>query len=191
MRFIYHHIQIFKFSKFSKFKFFQLTWTSLHSVFPHVRLDKIKSTTIDSGIRNYTIENLEPSTIYNVTLQPKGSAESAWGAYATLPPGWFIVRNFVWCDRTNYAISLNWEPLPLKLATHYQVQYLRLKEHGTAWIKEEERRAVELLCPKDGCNRQCYLVFNLEHNPDEYIFQIRAKVFAFFSKIQVVAVFLF
>lgn len=96
--------------------------------------------------------------------------------YATLPQGWFVVRNLVFCDKTNYAVSLNWEPIDLNMATHYQVRYLRLKENDAVWNEETPQRAVELLCPKDGCNRHCYLVYNLDYSPSEYVFQVRAKV---------------
>ncbi|VDK59854.1 unnamed protein product [Gongylonema pulchrum] len=159
----------------------QLSWKTLHSAFPHVRINSIRSAEVEGSSRRYTIENLDPSTVYNVTLQPRCGGEAAWGSYATLPPGWFMVRNLVWCDRTNYALSLTWEPVELNKASHYQVRYLRLKEHDAIWIEENEARAIELLCPKDGCNRHCYLVFNLEHNPNEYVFQVRAKVRHYFS----------
>uniref|UniRef100_A0A915Q6K3 Fibronectin type-III domain-containing protein n=1 Tax=Setaria digitata TaxID=48799 RepID=A0A915Q6K3_9BILA len=155
---------------------YTLSWESLHSVFDHVRPNVIRSAEVLAGTTQYTIDNLEPSTVYNVTLQPRPGGKAASGAYATLPPGWFMVRNLVWCDRTNYALSMTWEPVNLNKATHYQVRYLRLKEHDAIWTEEGEVRAVELLCPKDGCNRHCYLVFNLIHNPNEYVFQVRAKV---------------
>ncbi|VDN93409.1 unnamed protein product [Brugia pahangi] len=153
-----------------------LSWKSLHSAFKHVHINAIRSAEIPAGTTQYTIENLEPSTVYNVTLKARPSGKIASGAYATLPPGWFMVRNLVWCDRTNYALSLTWEPVNLNKATHYQVRYLRLKEHDVIWTEENEAKAVDLLCPKDGCNRHCYLVFNLIHNPNEYVFQVRAKV---------------
>ncbi len=56
-----------------------------------------------------------------------------------------------------------------------QVRYLWLKDPEVIWIEEPERRKQDLLCPKD-CSRHCYLVFNLAHNPLEYVFQVRAKV---------------
>lgn len=43
-------------------------------------------------------------------------------------------------------------------------------------MEESEKKKADLLCPKDPCSRLCYLVFNLENNPDEYAFQVRAKV---------------
>ncbi|EJD74869.1 hypothetical protein LOAG_17881 [Loa loa] len=155
---------------------YSLSWESLHSVFKHVPINAIRSTDIPAGTTQYTIEDLEPSTIYNVTLQTRPDGKVASGAYATLPPGWFMVRNLVWCDRTNHALSLTWEPVNLNKATHYQVRYMRLKEHDVIWTEENEAKAIELLCPKDGCNRHCYLIFNLIHNPSEYVFQVRAKV---------------
>lgn len=153
----------------------------MHSAFKHVPINVIRSAEIPAGTTQFTIEDLEPSTIYNVTLQTRPGDKVAWGAYATLPPGWFMVRNLVWCDRTNYAISLTWEPVNLNKATHYQVRYLRLKERDAIWTEENEARAIDLLCPKDGCNRHCYLVFNLPHNPNEYVFQVRAKVSHFYQ----------
>uniref|UniRef100_A0A915B8J5 Fibronectin type-III domain-containing protein n=1 Tax=Parascaris univalens TaxID=6257 RepID=A0A915B8J5_PARUN len=153
-----------------------LTWKTLYSVSPHLRLNVIKSAQVDGITTNFTIRDLEPSTVYNVTLQPRGIADGASGVYATLPQGWFVVRNLVFCDRTNYAVSLNWEPIDLNMATHYQVRYLRLKENDAVWNEETPQRAIELLCPKDGCNRHCYLVYNLEYSPSEYVFQVRAKV---------------
>ncbi|MCP9258787.1 hypothetical protein DINM_001788 [Dirofilaria immitis] len=155
---------------------YTLSWESLHSAFKHVPINVVRSTEVASGTTQYTIEDLEPSTVYNVSLQPQ-PGKIAWGVYATLPPGWFMVRNLVWCDRTNYALSLTWEPVDRNKATHYQVRYLRFKEHDAIWTEENEVRAVELLCPKDGCNRHCYLVFNLAHNPNEYVFQVRAKCY--------------
>ncbi|VDL68787.1 unnamed protein product [Nippostrongylus brasiliensis] len=80
------------------------------------------------------------------------------------------------------------------MATHYQVwvsallpglilrlerlrvRYLRMKDNEAGWIEEDAKESKELLCPKDGCGRLCYLVFNLPHNPTEYVFQVRAKV---------------
>ena len=53
---------------------------------------------------------------------------------------------------------------------------MRLKEQNTVWFEESEKLKQDLLCPKDPCSRLCYLVFNLPNNPDEYIFQVRAKV---------------
>ncbi|CAG9530835.1 unnamed protein product [Cercopithifilaria johnstoni] len=155
---------------------YTLSWESLHSAFKHVPINAIHSSEIPAGTTQYTIDDLEPSTIYNVTLETRPGGKVAWGAYATLPPGWFMVRNLVWCDRTNYALSLTWEPVNLNKATHYQVRYLRFKEHDAIWTEENEVRDIDLLCPKDGCNRHCYLVFNLPHNPNEYVFQVRAKV---------------
>lgn len=148
----------------------------MHSAFKHLPIHVLRSTNVPAGTTQFTIENLEPSTVYNVSLQTRPGDKVASGAYATLPPGWFMVRNLVWCDRTHYALSLTWEPVNLNKATHYQVRYLRLKEHDAIWTEENEVRAIDLLCPKDGCNRHCYLVFNLPHNPNEYVFQVRAKV---------------
>lgn len=108
----------------------------MHSAFKHVPVNVIHSTEIPAGTTQYAIEDLEPSTIYNVTLQTRPGGKVAWGAYATLPPGWFMVRNLVWCDRTNYALSLAWEPVSRNKATHYQVRYLRLKEHDAIWTEE-------------------------------------------------------
>uniref|UniRef100_A0AC35GLZ5 Uncharacterized protein n=1 Tax=Panagrolaimus sp. PS1159 TaxID=55785 RepID=A0AC35GLZ5_9BILA len=70
---------------------------------------------------------------------------------------------------------MSWEPVELDMATHYQVRYSRYGQN-LLWNEESERKTEDLLCPKDPCNRLCYLVFNLEHNPDEYAFQVRAKV---------------
>ncbi|KAK6029855.1 hypothetical protein OSTOST_04026 [Ostertagia ostertagi] len=71
---------------------------------------------------------------------------------------------------------MSWEPVELDMATDYQVRYLRMKDSEAGWIEEDARESKELLCPKDGCGRLCYLVFNLPHNPSDYIFQVRAKV---------------
>uniref|UniRef100_A0A913IDA2 Fibronectin type-III domain-containing protein n=1 Tax=Strongyloides stercoralis TaxID=6248 RepID=A0A913IDA2_STRER len=149
---------------------------SLASVFPYVRLNTIKSFEVDSSLTSFVLYGLDPSTTYNVTLMLRDQNDGAWGAYSTLPPGWFVPRNLKHCDKTNYAMSLNWEPVELNKATHYQVRYLRLNQHDIVWTEESERKSQDLLCPKDGCGKLCYLVFNLNHAPSEYVFQVRAKV---------------
>ncbi|UMM24223.1 hypothetical protein L5515_004561 [Caenorhabditis briggsae] len=155
---------------------YTLTARTLYSVYGNVRLQQIKSFDVDASQTEFVIRGLHPSTVYNVTLTPKDHNEVAWGAYATLPPGWFVVKNLKQCDKTDFAVSMSWEPVELDMASDYQVRYLRLKEHDGIWTEEEARPAKELLCPKDGCGRLCYLVFNLPHNPSEYVFQVRAKV---------------
>ena len=63
------------------------------------------------------------------------------------------------------------------MATHYQVRYVHLNNvKHLHWIEEAEKHRRDLLCPKDPCSKLCYLVFNLENHPDEYAFQVRAKV---------------
>ncbi|CAJ0598951.1 unnamed protein product [Cylicocyclus nassatus] len=153
-----------------------LTARSLHSVYKNVRINQVKTFEVEPWESDYVIRGLHPSTVYNVTLKPKDHNEVAWGAYATLPPGWFLVKNLKQCDKTNYAVSMSWEPVELNMASDYQVRYIRLKDNEASWNEEPAREAKELLCPKDGCGRLCYLVFNLPHNPSEYIFQVRAKV---------------
>ncbi|CAB3401714.1 unnamed protein product [Caenorhabditis bovis] len=155
---------------------YTLTARTLYSVYGNVRLHQIKTFDVEATETEFVIRGLHPSTVYNVTLTPKDHNEVAWGAYATLPPGWFMVKNLKQCDKTDFAVSMSWEPVELNMATDYQVRYLRLKEHDGVWNEEEARPAKELLCPKDGCGRMCYLVFNLPHNPSEYVFQVRAKV---------------
>ncbi|ULU01581.1 hypothetical protein L3Y34_001716 [Caenorhabditis briggsae] len=155
---------------------YTLTARTLYSVYGNVRLQQIKSFDVDASQTEFVIRGLHPSTVYNVTLTPKDHNEVAWGAYATLPPGWFVVKNLKQCDKTDFAVSMSWEPVELDMASDYQVRYLRVKEHDGIWTEEEARPAKELLCPKDGCGRLCYLVFNLPHNPSEYVFQVRAKV---------------
>ncbi|CAJ0579194.1 unnamed protein product, partial [Mesorhabditis spiculigera] len=155
---------------------YTLSCFTIASVYHNVRRHETKSFQVESTATQYTVKNLNPSTTYNCTLQPKDHAEGAWGAWSTLPPGWFLVKNLKQCDKTDFAVSMSWEPIVDNMASHYQVRYLRLKEHDGVWQEEAEREAKELLCPKDGCGRLCYLVFNLPHKPDEYVFQVRAMV---------------
>ncbi|CAI5445350.1 unnamed protein product [Caenorhabditis angaria] len=155
---------------------YTLVARTLYSVYGNVRLQQLKTFDVDASETEFVIRGLHPSTVYNVTLTPKDHNEVAWGAYATLPPGWFVVKNLKQCDKTDFAVSMSWEPVELNMASDYQVRYLRLKDHDGTWIEEAARPAKELLCPKDGCGRLCYLVFNLPHNPSEYVFQVRAKV---------------
>uniref|UniRef100_A0A8R1HV11 Fibronectin type-III domain-containing protein n=1 Tax=Caenorhabditis japonica TaxID=281687 RepID=A0A8R1HV11_CAEJA len=155
---------------------YTLSARTLYSVHGNVRLQQVKTFDVEASETEFVIRGLHPSTVYNVTLTPKDHNEVAWGAYATLPPGWFVVKNLKQCDKTDFAVSMSWEPVELNMASDYQVRYLRLKEHDGIWTEEEARPAKELLCPKDGCGRLCYLVFNLPHNPSEYVFQVRAKV---------------
>uniref|UniRef100_A0A914E274 Fibronectin type-III domain-containing protein n=1 Tax=Acrobeloides nanus TaxID=290746 RepID=A0A914E274_9BILA len=154
-----------------------LTAKTLASIYPNVRLNIIRMFDVDASETEFVIRKLDPATTYNVTLIPKDQkTDGAWGAYSTLPPGWFLPRNLKHCDKTKHAISMSWEPVDHDLDTHYQVRYMRLKEQNTVWIEESEKLKQDLLCPKDPCSRLCYLVFNLENNPDEFIFQVRAKV---------------
>ncbi|CAI4231782.1 unnamed protein product [Auanema sp. JU1783] len=155
---------------------YTLTARSLHSVFPHVRIHQLKTFDVDASETEYVIRGLHPSTVYNVTLTPKDHNEVAWGAYATLPPGWFMVKNLKQCDRTDFAVSLSWEPVELNMASDYQVRYLHINDNYASWMEEPSRPAKELLCPKDGCGRLCYLVFNLPSKSSEYVYQVRAKV---------------
>ncbi|KAI6240848.1 hypothetical protein M3Y99_00392200 [Aphelenchoides fujianensis] len=127
---------------------YTLTAKALTSIYPNVRLNTVKQFTVGPRETEFVIRDLDPATTYNVTLTPIGQSDGAWGVWSTLPPGWFVPRNLRYCDTTNYAVSMSWEPVELNLATHYQ----------------------------DPCNRLCYLVFNLENHPDEYAFQVRAKV---------------
>uniref|UniRef100_A0A914QG08 Fibronectin type-III domain-containing protein n=1 Tax=Panagrolaimus davidi TaxID=227884 RepID=A0A914QG08_9BILA len=154
---------------------YTLTAKSLASIYNNVRLNTIKSFDVDATQTDFVIRGLDPATTYNVTLQPKEQNDGAWGVYSTLPPGWFLPKNLKHCDKTQHATSMSWEPVELDMATHYQVRYSRYGQN-LLWNEESERKTEDLLCPKDPCNRLCYLVFNLEHNPDEYAFQVRAKV---------------
>uniref|UniRef100_A0A914BWZ1 Fibronectin type-III domain-containing protein n=1 Tax=Acrobeloides nanus TaxID=290746 RepID=A0A914BWZ1_9BILA len=164
---------------------YTLSAKTLASIYPNVRLNTIKTFNVDASETEFVIRDLDPATTYNVTLIPKEKqTDGAWGAYSTLPPGWFLPRNLKHCDKTNHATSMSWEPVDHDLATDYQVRYMRLKD--TVWNEESQKRKQDLLCPKDPCNRLCYLVFNLvpnpapknpeEYYPDKYIFQVRAKV---------------
>lgn len=119
---------------------------------------------------------MDPATTYNVTILLKDQNDGAWGVYSTLPPGWYLPKNLKHCDRTNFATSMSWEPVEHNLATHYQVRYIHLNQQRTHWVEEKEKHRKHLLCPRDPCNRLCYLVFNLPNNPDEYAFQVRTRV---------------
>ncbi|KAK6015269.1 hypothetical protein OSTOST_19307, partial [Ostertagia ostertagi] len=144
-----------------------LTARSLHSVYGNVRINQVKT---------FDVEPYEsaPECTFTRALSTMSRSNLkitvAWGAYATLPPGWFLVKNLKQCDKTNFAVSMSWEPVELDMATDYQVRYLRMKDSEAGWIEEDARESKELLCPKDGCGRLCYLVFNLPHNPSDYIF---------------------
>ncbi|KAK0418386.1 hypothetical protein QR680_013533 [Steinernema hermaphroditum] len=153
-----------------------LTARAIDSVFKHVPLGRTKTFSVEAHETAFVIQNLSPSTTYNVTLVPRGMNDLASGVYSTLPPGWFLVKNLKHCDKTQYATSMSWEPVELNMASHYQVRYLRLNDNNARWINESERRREDLLCPKDPCNRLCYLVFNMEHPPEQYVFQVRAMV---------------
>ncbi|CAJ0941669.1 unnamed protein product, partial [Mesorhabditis belari] len=155
---------------------YTLSCYTITSVYQSVPQHQTRTFHVDSTATEFTVKGLNASTTYNCTLQPKDHAEGAWGVWSTLPPGWFLVKNLKQCDKTNFAVSISWEPIVDNMASDYQVRYLRLKEHDGVWQEEDERAAKELLCPKDGCGRHCYLVFNLPHKPDEYVFQVRAKV---------------
>ncbi|KAI6201513.1 hypothetical protein M3Y96_00850200 [Aphelenchoides besseyi] len=154
-----------------------LTAKALTSIYPNVRLNTIKTFDVSPTSTEFVIRDLDPATTYNVTLLLKDQNNGAWGVWSTLPPGWFVPRNLRYCDQTNYAVSMSWEPVELNMATHYQVRYVHLHnvQHLT-WREEPDRHRKDLLCPRDPCNRLCYLVFNLENHPDEYAFQVRAKV---------------
>ncbi|KJH44141.1 fibronectin type III domain protein [Dictyocaulus viviparus] len=232
-----------------------LTARSMHSVYGNVRIDQVKTFDVEPWESDFVIRGLHPSTVYKIVLKPKDHSEDAWGVYATLPPGWFLVKNLKQCDKTDFAVSMSWEPVELEMASHYQdawgvyatlppgwflvknlkqcdktdfavsmswepvelemashyqlslyhpaefgvylfyvifrnlsshlsnvdyprsifhhvqVRYLRIMDKDASWIEEEERESKELLCPRDGCGRLCYLVFNMEHNPSEYVYQ--------------------
>lgn len=85
----------------------------------------MKTFDVEPWESDFVIRGLHPSTVYNVTLKPKDHNEVAWGGYATLPPGWFLVKNLKQCDKTNFAVSMSWEPVELDMASHYQVRLKR------------------------------------------------------------------
>ncbi|CAK5085679.1 unnamed protein product [Meloidogyne enterolobii] len=151
-----------------------LTAKSLHSIYPHVRVGGVKSFDVSPTATEFTITGLEPASTYNVTLTLKDQMDGAWGVYSTLPPGWYLPRNLKHCDQTPFATS--WEPVEANMASEYQVRYIHLHSSRTLWKEEEAKFSKYLLCPKDPCGRHCYLVFNLDHNPDDYAFMVRAKV---------------
>nr|CAD2156885.1 unnamed protein product [Meloidogyne enterolobii] len=153
-----------------------LTAKSLHSIYPHVRVGGVKSFDVSPTATEFTITGLEPASTYNVTLTLKDQMDGAWGVYSTLPPGWYLPRNLKHCDQTPFATSLSWEPVEANMASEYQVRYIHLHSSRTLWKEEEAKFSKYLLCPKDPCGRHCYLVFNLDHNPDDYAFMVRAKV---------------
>lgn len=143
-------------------------------------MKKLHTEEIESTRRNYTITDLDPATTYNVSIRPKNQVNGAWGVYATLPPGWHMVRNFVWCAREDHAVSLKWDGIENDLASDYMIRYKSSKD-GT-W-SHEEGRAAEMLCPRDPdpstgreCHKRCFLVFNLPHKSAIYDFHVRAKV---------------
>lgn len=140
------------------------------SIYSNVNLNTIKKFDINPTITEFVIGGLDPATIYNVSLYLKDQNDGAWGVYSTLPPGWYLPKNLKHCDRTNFATSISWEPVDLNLATHYQVRYIYLNQQRAIWKEEEEKHKKYLLCPKDPCNRLCYLVFNLPNNPNEFVF---------------------
>uniref|UniRef100_A0AC35UE32 Protein-tyrosine-phosphatase n=1 Tax=Rhabditophanes sp. KR3021 TaxID=114890 RepID=A0AC35UE32_9BILA len=150
---------------------------SLTSVFPHVRLNIIKSFEVDASSTSYVIHGLDPSTTYNVSLILRDQNAGASGTWSTLPPGWYLPASNQ-CDKSNGAISLNILPIVVGTSNniYYQVRYLRLNQPDFIWIEESERKSADMLCPKEECGKLCYLVFNLDHAPNEYVFQMRAKV---------------
>uniref|UniRef100_A0A915DKV5 Fibronectin type-III domain-containing protein n=1 Tax=Ditylenchus dipsaci TaxID=166011 RepID=A0A915DKV5_9BILA len=157
-------------------KGYVLTAKALSSIYPNVRMNTIKTNDVSPTATEFVIRGLDPATTYNVTLSLKEQNDGAWGAYSTLPPGWYLPRNLKHCDETHYATSMSWEPVEMNMATHYQVRYIHLNQQRTLWNEEPEKERRHLLCPKDPCNRLCYLVFNLPNSPQEYAFQVRAKV---------------
>ncbi len=56
------------------------------------------------------------------------------------------------------------------------MRYIRVTEKDAAWKEQPATNKHDLLCPKDGCNRLCYLIFNLDPTPADYTFQVRAYV---------------
>lgn len=158
----------------------QLQWMALHSVSPHARLKKLHTEEIDSLRNNFTITDLEPGTTYNVSIRPKNQIDGAWGVFATLPFGWFTVKNLVWCAREDHAVSLKWDRVQDNLVSDYMIRYKSTKD-GT-W-SHEESKAGEMLCPRDPdpttgheCSKTCFLAFNLPHKSSLYDFHVRAKV---------------
>ncbi len=100
---------------------FQLKAEPLHSLSKRINLNKPRIVELDGDVEDHLITKLTPSTIYKVTLTPKGKTGEAWGAYATLPPGWFMVKNLKICQATNFALSLSWLPVEGATALRYQV----------------------------------------------------------------------
>lgn len=136
--------------------------------------------------RTYTVENasavdfvlndLHPNTIYNVSLTLANRPGGAWGAYATLPPGAFMVKNLQVCQMTNFAVAMSWDALNLRDREKIQYQ-VRYKKDGNDWGEPEEQRShYQLRCPGDPCHKLCYLVFNIEEDIDYYKFQVSAVV---------------
>ncbi|KAL3115899.1 hypothetical protein niasHT_007199 [Heterodera trifolii] len=153
-----------------------LTAKAIHSTHPHLRIGSMRTVDVPSTATELTIRGLEPTSTYNVTLQLKDQMDGAWSIYSTLQPGCFLPGDIRHCDQTPHATSMSWEPVLGAAATHYQVRYIHLHQIRTLWVEEPERHRKELLCPKDPCNRLCYLVFNLANPPEEYAFMVRARV---------------
>uniref|UniRef100_A0A1I7XS60 Fibronectin type-III domain-containing protein n=1 Tax=Heterorhabditis bacteriophora TaxID=37862 RepID=A0A1I7XS60_HETBA len=84
-------------------------------------------------------------------------------------------RELITHYRTPTTLTVEWEPVWGRSHNGYTVRYLRLKDNEAQWTEEEARESKELLCPKDGCGRLCYLVFNLPHKPSDYVFQKNTK----------------
>jgi hypothetical protein len=153
-----------------------LTYKPLHSAQPGVRVGGLKSIEVDASETEVIIPALDASTTYNVTLLLKERNEAVWGVFSTLNMGCFLPKDLKHCDQTRFATAMSWEPVDFNVATHYQVRYIHFTARGSTWVTEEEKHRKFLLCPKDPCNRLCYLVFNLENPPEEYAFQVRAMV---------------
>ncbi len=101
---------------------FQLKVEPLHSLSKRINLNRVRVVELDEDVEDHLITRLTPSTIYRVTLTRKGEPwQEAWGAYATLPPDWFMVRNLEICQATNFALSLSWLPVVGATALRYQV----------------------------------------------------------------------
>lgn len=129
---------------------------------------------VEGGAKDFVIRGLTPETVYNVTLHPRDSTHVAYGVYATLPPGAFVVRNLRVCEETGHALSMSWDPVDHVSATHYQVRYAG--PEATEWTEMPQKSRYELRCPGDPCKKLCYLLFNLDEDPGQLTVQVRAYV---------------
>uniref|UniRef100_A0AC35UHU3 Fibronectin type-III domain-containing protein n=1 Tax=Rhabditophanes sp. KR3021 TaxID=114890 RepID=A0AC35UHU3_9BILA len=132
-------------------------------------------------MESQTVNNFHKTKNQVVKFKNTVELKKTWSVFSTMDQNSYAVSEPRIVVESQTAVSLVFHPIESENVVEYQIRYYRIGISDSA-ITTPILTENDVLCPKFGCDWSCYLIYNLQKNPREYEFEIKARVDKIWNK---------